>query len=191
MKKTKLNFRMMLVLMASLFVLFSCEKATTVNVQMDPIDIVLDEINVEEEETPSKGLRPFHEERAFNLAELTSAAATVAKYKSKIEKVEVGELSITIYSKLDGGTVVEDFVLKAEGVSGNISIPHYELGTAYTGNNDGSVLIFGAQVLYKLFSNESITFDVSGKTDILLGKNLSVRIAMGKIVLVTKPLKTK
>jgi len=175
------------IVIACMLPFFACDKITKTDVKVSKATIELEDIVVQEG-TPSKGqlddeLNYFSASQTIYLNQIEGFTEEVLKHQSKIDDITVGTATITITAIEDEtGTVVKDFLLQATGVSPNISIPQYDLGTAYTGN----VQPFATALLLKLFQASSVTVNVSGKTDITSGKNLKVKIEMGDMVFVVK-----
>ena len=185
MKVWSFSFGVLFVLLAGGFALYSCEEIVTVEVPVNDFVIDLEDLLVVENAMHKSGddeLNLFSETRTIHLSDWESLAKTVTQYRSKIKSVKVKTASIIITSS-DGGTVVKDFLLQMDDV--DLRIPQYDLGTVYSdGLHD-----LGKQLLTNLFLNESVALAVSGKTDVESGKNLTVKIRMQGIVLITNPLK--
>jgi len=187
MKVKGLSLGVQLVLLASLFVLYSCDENTTVNVPIDPVVIELDDIPVVEESSALKSgddLNSFYVTKDFNISDWESHAETAAKYQSMIESVKVGTVGITITATDSEGTMVKDLLLQMNDDC-SLYVDQYDLGTSYTDDLQD----FGKQFLLNLFSNGNINLTISGKTDVVAGENLTVKITMDNITLITKPLK--
>ena len=182
-----LNFKHQIILLACIFALSSCESIKdkiTVDIPFDSFSIQLDDIVVGEEGAQSAIVRlsgeaelnSFSATQVLSMDMLTGAPADLEKYRSKIEKVEVGSISITITSTDANGTVVEDFLVKATGINGQLSVDKFELGIAE--NPPANSKQFAVQVLMKLLNNNNVTLDISGKTDVASGEKLQVTIAV-------------
>ena len=177
-------------MLASAFVLCSCEKVT-VDVPVDRIVIELDDILVEDGSTSKSGLalksddglNKFDVTRDVNLSDL-SLDNDVLKYQSRIKDVIVGAPSITVTSASGEGTVVKDFVMKVDGVH-SISIAQYNLGSEYTADL-ADLQTFCQKAILNLLLKGSISVALSGKTDVAAGESLNVEIVMNDVVIKAK-----
>ena len=180
------NFKSLLLLLVGLFLFSSCDKITKHEIKVSSMAIELDDILV-----PSKTKNTAGEELTFFSASQTLALSLIQglsdeaiKYSNKIESVEVGSGSITIFATDDKEGVVKEFKLQAVNV-GNINIDEYVLGETYT----NGVQRFADDLLLKLFTTDNVTVNVSGMTDIPSGDNLKVKITLEDITFLANILK--
>ena len=182
------NLSVALMLLAGMFMLYSCEKVT-VDVPVDSIVVELKDIQVVEGSAAKSGiasksadgeLNEFLETRDVNLSDL-SLGNEVTKYQSRIKDATVGTASITITNAGGDGTVVKDFLLLVDDVH-RLSIAQYDLGTEYT----AGLRNFCQKILLNLFLNGKISVTASGKTDVTAGEKLNVIITMDDVVIKAK-----
>lgn len=186
MKTLKLKFQ--LILFACLFLAYSCGNTST-KISAALIEIELDDIPVTDgssakSSTKDGELNDFSGTQTINLNDL-DGVEKVLKHQSKIESVEVGTASITITTTDEEGTVVKQFVLNAGNV-GNFNIDQYNLGDAYT---DNTMEEFANRLLMELVFKGNVTFTASGKTDILSGENVKVKITLKDITFLANVMK--
>ena len=177
------------VAVAGLLSFYSCDKvaeSTKLNVPVEKATIELGDIPVENGAAPLNGmytsetLNHFNVSRVITLEDIEGLTQDALSHQSQISDIDIADASITIVANDDEtGTVVKDFVLKADGVPNTLSIPHYELGTVFAEN----VQPFAAAMVLKMLMTNSVSIEVSGKTDVTSGKNLQAKIELKDITL--------
>jgi len=192
MKTKVLSIRNQIVLLACFFALSSCEKVTT-TIDVGDLTVQLDDITVGDDGAKSAGivrlaegaLTPFSASQTLSMDMLAGLSSEAKDYQSRVTKVNVGpETSVTITSTDGNATVVEDFKIEAAGVQ-TLSVPEYHIGEPYTENIEK----FATQLLMKLFtSSNGVPITISGKTDVVSGKNLQIEITLSDVSLVAKVL---
>jgi hypothetical protein len=148
-----------------------------------PVSIELSDILVVDGTTKSTAnevFNHFNADKTVSFSNIEGLSEEAKKYKSNIESVEVGSTSITITTTDEVGTVVKEFVLTASGIANFINVEQYNLGETYSGNLQN----FTAELLMKLFLNDSVTMNAKGKTDIIAGEKLKIKITMEDITLI-------
>jgi hypothetical protein len=184
MKKMKVRNLVKVMCAACLLIFCSCDKRLAIEIPLSSITIEMDDISVGNNSGLKSTLSTFNETQTILLSNLQGVSEEALKYRTKIESVKVGSTStITIIATDNAGTVVEEFVLSADGTD-NFSIDRYNLGTPHSDN----VQDFAAKFLLKLLLNGEITLNASGKTDIPSGENLKVKLTLKDITLVTNVL---
>jgi hypothetical protein len=175
--------KLSLMLLACVFAFYSCDKvkdATTTKIPVSSVSIELDEITVTGAKSIAEVLNSFSAEQLIKLSDLGLSGDAV-KYSDKIKSVEVGgPTSVTITTTDSVGTVVQEFTLQATDVT-TLNVPQYNLGTPHSGND---IQVFAQQLLTKLFANNSATVTASGKTDIISGEKLKIKIVVENITLI-------
>ena len=181
------NFKIQLVLIACLFTFYSCDKikdATTTEIKVSSVSFELDNITVEEltKSMAEDELNFFNATHEISMNDIQGLSEDAIKYASKIESVEVGDASVTVTTTDEDGTVVKEFKLTAVNIGSSINIPQYNLGSPYT---DFAIMQeFTTQLLTKLFLSNSATLTASGKTDIISGENIKIKITIEDITLI-------
>ena len=198
MKRQASNFKNQIVLLACMFALCCCEEVkdkVTVKIPINSFSIQLEDITVGATAAKSgvivkladeDELNSFHASMNVSMDMLSSQLNTeIGKYQSNIERIEIGSTSsITVSSTDENGTVVKDFLMEATGIS-NFAVEQYILNTAYSENIEE----FATQLLMKVLFSESVPLTVSGKTDVVSGEKLKVKITLNEVSLIAKVLK--
>jgi len=191
----KSNFRNQIILLACIFALCSCEAVKdklTVDVDLGSFSIVLDDIEVGDGDGVKSSIvrldgddLPYliKDNRVLSSTTMPDLPANISEYE--VVEIEIGSSCITVTSLDGNGTVVEDFLMIATGITPNFSIADYALGVAYC---EADLENFVVDLLKKLIAGE-VTLNTTGKTNVAPDEKLKVTIQLNLVRLKTKLLK--
>ena len=172
-----------LVVFGVIFSLCSCEKLEELTVVKIPVSssysIEIEDIKVN---ASNEGLNTFDGAEFVGVSSIEGMRENERQYISHITKIKAGSGSITITSNDGSGSVVKDFVLKADGFGSDFSISQCAFGEPYT----EGVADYLNGLMAKLISDGDRNIRVSGKTDASAGKTLTVKITLDEIVIYAK-----
>jgi len=169
-----------LVLLASVLVFSSCDKTSTVDVPLDNVTIALNDILVND--ASKSTMNSFSVEQIVSDKMIEGLSDDAVKYRSHIESISADSVYITITSTDSKGTVVENFLIEADGLS-DLSILRYDFGTEYSASNLPGYV---TQLFMNVLLNGSVKLNISGETDVVSGETLQVKISLVNAVLKAK-----
>jgi len=175
----------LVVALVCLLAFSSCDKINeTIKIPLESITIELDNILVEDSSSQKSAFNYFNVMQTIDSSFIKGLSEEAVKYQSHIESIEADSACIIITTTDLSGTVVEEFLLKADGLS-DFGISEYLLGMSYMNGVEAYI----TQFMLKLLKDNSIDINISGKTDVQSGEKLQVKITLTNLTLIAKVLK--
>ena len=108
--------------------------------------------------------------RTVLLSEIGSS--DLEEYRNKISKVAANNSLLSITTTPSGSYSVADVTVKTVGVDGELLVPSYTLGGAFT--PPANMNTYTGQFVTRLVNTGSVTITISGKTDAPAGTTINI-----------------
>jgi len=171
-----------LIVFLGIFSLSSCEKLeelTTIKIPVSSSSYSVEIKNIRVVDAPNGNYNTFEAVEAIGVRSIDGVRENELNNLSHVTKIKSGSGSVTVISDDGSGSVVEDFVMKSDGVTPDLRISQCALGVPYTDGIAGYL----DKLVTKILSDGDRNIRVSGKTDVQAGKTLTVKITLEDIVL--------
>jgi len=116
------------------------------------------------------GTTSFSVVRTVEIAELGSDDAV--KYANKISNVEVAKTSISITTVPAGSFTVTNLKITAAGVSGELFVPSYSIGSAF--NAPSNMNAYTEAFIKRLLDAKTVQVSVTGQSDAPAGTVINI-----------------
>ena len=173
-----------------LFLFSGCDKLkeyTTIKVDVPDLELSFDEIEVKNQESTLRADTYSYFEWLKSIS-IDDFGASLKKYDvSHFKGITSKSASIRVYSTSGDNGKVEDLRIETTGSSPlTFTINSYVLGTTYS---NGDFKTFVEQLMFKMITQPSVTFKISGKTDIPEGSKIAATISVLDITVAVQVLK--